>query len=105
MTGGKVALIAMGIVALGAVGYFGNHELTCRSYEDQYLNGISDAAGGSAIRRIADTDSDAHALGDQIYAEGWDDAEKALLELSRRCGSERADTAHRRGNELIMDLY
>lgn len=96
--------IAVGLVATAAVGmgvYVGRRYLACSDLEDDYLNSVSqlktttisqgvvqDRAGQSALTTLRDANMRV--------------AASTLAELNSQCGSQAADTAVRKGSEILV---
>lgn len=103
MTGGKIALIIGGVVALGVAGYFGNEELTCQNLEDDYLNSVSSQQGFAAIAAVVDDDEAIERMRDR-EEQAFADAELALTQLYIDCGERRARNVAREGHNLLLGI-
>lgn len=94
-----VALIGLG--ALGAGGYYGKHAVECMGYEEDYLNSVSQLKSITSTLGLLDTPEVTKAL-IGIREREMKESEAALLSLREHCGQRAAETALRKGSELLL---
>lgn len=101
MSPAKLILLFGGIASVGSVGYFASRHLQCQSLEDDYLNGISAMKSSTLSASIFPEGEVSKALAlasDQEMKK----AEVALRGLYEQCGNRAAETAARKGTELLL---
>jgi hypothetical protein len=99
-------MIAAGIaavLALGTGGYFANEWRVCTGLETDYLNAMSSIRGYSAMKQVL---SDQELLSNAKSHEqtAWKASEAALLGLYGRCGQRSAETAVRKGQDVLLGI-
>lgn len=99
----KWFLIAIGVVALGAAGYFGNEYRACAALEEDYLNAIDDMRGNIAIRSFS-SNPDLMATLERRDELAEQQLEVSLSGLYDRCGERAADNATRKGQDMLLAL-
>lgn len=97
----KIALALAGTGMLGTVGYFGNQYLHCRQLEDRYLNSISDMKSSILTGSLVSDKSLRKQL-EELKAMRLEETRGIILELHEQCGGTAADTAVRKGSEMLV---
>lgn len=98
---GKMALIAVVIGVVGAGGYFGNRYMTCQGLQEDYLNSVS-SVKSSAVSASAFAKGDVTEALALIRDQQMKSAETALRGLYDQCGNRAAETAARKGTEILL---
>lgn len=96
-----IALTVLAIGALGTAGYFANEWRVCTNLENDYLNSMAGIRGHATIKQVLADQRLLDAMKVQEEAQ-WKTAEAALLGLHGRCGERSAETAHRKGQDVLM---
>lgn len=98
---GKLALVAVGIGLIVAGGYFGNRYMTCQGLEEDYLNSVSAVKSSAASASVFAKGDVTEALA-LIRDQQMNNAEAALRGLYEQCGNRAAETATRKGTEILL---
>ncbi len=102
----KPAQIAAGIagaLALATGGYFANEWRVCRGLEEDYLNSLADMRGTIALRSVLRDTPSAEAA-NKLDAIATERITSTLLDLHSRCGERSAETANRKGQDMLLGL-
>lgn len=103
MRAGLAAAGIVGTLALGTVGYFANEWRVCRGLEEDYLNSLSNMRGTIALRSVLRDTSSAEAV-KKLDTMATEKMTSALLKLHTRCGERSAETASRKGQDMLLGL-
>lgn len=100
----KIGLIVAGIAgvaALGTGGYFANEWRVCSGLEEDYLNSVASIRGYASINQVLNDRQLLESMKAQEDAE-WNRLETTLYGLSSRCGTRAANTASRKGQDILL---
>lgn len=101
MKAANVALTIAGVATVGTGGYFASRYMQCQGLENDYLNSVSQMKSATALLSMYGKDDTGKAF-TLIRDREIEKAESALLGLHQQCGSRAADTAVRKGTELLL---
>lgn len=103
MQGYKIGITIVALSVLGVGGYFANRAYQCHSLETEYLNAMANIRGTLAINATINNPELA-TLMETRQELSWKAAENALLGIYERCGKEAAETANRKGQDMLIGM-
>jgi hypothetical protein len=95
-----IAAIA-GTAALGTAGYFANEWRVCTGLEEDYLNSVSSLKGNIAMKSFMQDPDGIKAI-ENVDAIEMRRIEQTLASLHQQCGKRSANSAVRKGQELLL---
>jgi hypothetical protein len=98
------AKVVAGLALLAAVGtgvFYGRQVMTCQGYEEDYLNSVSQLKSITSTLGVFDRPEVTKAL-IGIRDREMRKSEAALVSLHKQCGQRAAETALRKGSELLL---
>jgi hypothetical protein len=89
------------VLVLGVVGYFTNEWRACNALERDYLNSLSQMRGNIKTMALLTDKSLSDEL-ERMNEAHFSDAERSLIDMYARCGNPAAQTASRKGQDLLL---
>lgn len=102
-TPAKIVLAAVVVGLLGFGGVQVNRSLTCQGFEEDYLNSVSGLKSNAATSDLFNDKSVTKAF-DTMREIQTEKAKSALVSLYEQCGDRAAETATRKGSEMLLRM-
>lgn len=97
----KIVLTLSAVIGICGGAYYGSAALKCSGLEEDYLNAVSGIKSTTASLSVLDDPDVTKAL-IQIRDQSMRRSETILVSMHEQCGSRSAETALRKGSEILL---